>query len=93
MEGKDKAKLGVKGKIFINESLCPEYRRLFGVCNALFKAKKLASSYTNKGLIKVKLEENGETMVIEHIKDLHILFGEKEIDKVISEHKAKIKNR
>ena len=93
LDNKEKAKLGVKGKIFINESLCPEYRRLFGVCNALFKAKKLSSSYTNKGMIKVNVEENGETFVIEHNKDLHVLFGEKEIEKLISEHKAKTKNK
>ena len=41
-----KTKLGVKRKIFINESLCPEYRCLFGICNGLYKAKKLTSIRT-----------------------------------------------
>ena len=47
-----KTKLGVKGKVYANESLCPEYRRLFGICTALFRQKKLASSYTINGTIK-----------------------------------------
>ena len=87
-----KTKLRVKGKIFINESLCPEYRRLFGICNGLYKAKKLTSSYTINGAIKVVIEEQGETKIIGHINDLYYLFGEKAVEELINEHKSKMKN-
>ena len=87
-----KTKLGVKGKIVINESLCPEYRRLFSICNGLYKAKKLTSSYTINGSIKVVIEEQGETKIIGRINDLYDLFGEKAIEALISEHKSKMKN-
>ena len=69
--------LGVKGKVYVNESLCPEYRRLYGICTALYRKKKLASSFTLNGAIKVCVEEDGEKKVIEHINDLKEMFGDK----------------
>ena len=84
-----KKKLGVKGKVYVNESLCPEYRRLYGICTSLYKLKKLASSFTINGSIKVCVSEGDEKQVIEHINDLHDLFGEEEINKIIENHKNK----
>lgn len=84
-----KKKLGVEGKIYINESLCPEYRRLFGVCNAFFRKKKLVSSYTLNGCIKVCEKEGGEKINIGHINDLKDLLGAKVVADMMASHKKK----
>ena len=48
-----KKRLNVRGKVFVNESLCTPFRRLFGICNGLFKKKVLTSSYVLNGKIFV----------------------------------------
>ena len=73
----DKKKLGVTGKVYVNESLCPEYRRLLGICNALHKKKKIASFFTINGAIKVTRSAEGEKTIIGHMYDLIKLVGEK----------------
>lgn len=86
-----KKKLGVSGKIFINESLCPEFSRLFGVCNALYKKKKISSSYTINGKILICRAGEEDKQVIGHMNDLRSIFGDDEIDAVMEAHKAKQK--
>ena len=84
-----KQKLGVPGKVFVNESLCPEYRRIFGICNALFKKKIIASSYTLNGYIRVCVTEGGNRNSIGHIEDLIDLVGEEVVNGVIAEFKTR----
>ena len=83
----EKDKLGVTGKIFINVSLCPEYRRLFGIANALYKKKKLASLYTVNGMIRICKKDGDEKKIIEHIDDLKAFFGEQTVEDIIKRHK------
>lgn len=83
----DRKKLGVGGKIYVNESLCPEYRRLLGICNALHKKNKLASFYTINGSIKVTKTEDGEKVVIGHLDDLFKLVGVKVVTDIMNSHK------
>ena len=85
----DRKKLGVQNKIYVNESLCPEYRRLFGICNALHKQKKIASFFTINGSIKVTTKEGGEKSLIGHIADLNKLVGDKVVKGVMDAHKNK----
>ena len=63
-----------ENKIFINESLCPEYRFLFWKCRVLHKNKKLFSYWTFNGIIKIKMSERGEIHAITHVNDLVKLF-------------------
>ena len=35
-----KKKLNLKGKLYVNESLCKPFRRLFGICNSLFRKRQ-----------------------------------------------------
>ena len=84
-----KTKLGVTGKIYINESLCPEYRRLFGICNAFYRKKKLASTFTMNGTIKICVSEGGDKHSIGHITDLNEILGAKVVADMIAEHKNK----
>ena len=71
-----KVNVGIEGNptIYINESLCPQYRKLFGICNALYKAEKIVSFYSINGSIKVKMFDDGTTS-ISHISDMYNLFG------------------
>ena len=41
-----KKRLNIKGKVFVNESLCTQFRRLFGISNALFKIFKKLPFFT-----------------------------------------------
>ena len=88
-DAKTKSLLGVKGKVFVNESLCPEYRRLFGISNALFRKKLLATTFTLNGSIRVCVTDGGDRKIIGHIDDLIDLVGEEAVEVVISEHKQR----
>ena len=94
---KNRGKLGVGAntKIFVNESLCPYYRFLFGKCNALFKGNHISASYTMNGVIKIVtnnvLEDGtsnpvgGVTQNIGHLNDLYNLFGSELIDSLVKD--------
>ncbi|XP_066930321.1 putative leucine-rich repeat-containing protein DDB_G0290503 [Clytia hemisphaerica] len=73
-------------KIYINESLCPYYRGLFGKCNALFKKKLVKSFYTINGTIRI-IDSNDNKLVIGHIHDLESHFGKKVIDSIKLQNK------
>ena len=45
-------------KAYVNESLCPSYKRILGKCNALRKKKCIASFYTVNEKIKITYEAN-----------------------------------
>ena len=47
-------KFAAKGRIYVNESLCPAYKKIFGICNSLFKMKKVESFYTINPSILLK---------------------------------------
>ena len=47
-------------KIYLNESLCPEYKRLFGKCHALFKEGKIKNCWTFNGTVRIRLNNDDE---------------------------------
>lgn len=67
-------------KVYINESLCPYYRKLLGKCNALFKLGKLANFYTINGTLTIKLTTDKDPITITHLNDLVKLFGKDQIN-------------
>ena len=73
-------------KIYLNESLCPYYRGLFGKCNALFKKKLVKSFFTINGTIKIT-DSNDNNLVIGHIHDLESHFGKQVIDSIKLQNK------
>ena len=79
----DKAKLGIgdDDKIYVNESLCPEYRFLFWKCRLLAGVNKIYSFWTFNGTIKIKLSEEGRILPITHVKDLEKLFPDTDFSK------------
>ena len=88
-EGKKKLK---SQKIYVNESLCPAYKRILGKCNALLKKKYVDAFYTINGKVKIKYGcRNGqETTEISHEKDLIEVFGIDIMRAVDEEHESKI---
>ena len=70
---------GLRNKIYINESLCPYYRGLFGKCNALFKKNLLKNFYTVNGMIKI-IDNQDIKHTIGHNYDLVSLFGQDTLD-------------
>ena len=66
---KDQEFEGFSKKVFINESLCPYYRMLFGKCYRLVGAKKAERVFTRNGLVKLKVEVNGEAKVFDVLHD------------------------
>ena len=89
----DKNHLGIpeEKKIYVNESLCPQYRRLYGLCNTFFKKKIIASCYTINGTIKAQVKVNGPKKDILHMQDLIDLVGIEEVNVAISDHEKKQK--
>ena len=78
---KEKLGLGDDDKIYINESLCPEYRFLFWKCRLMAGVNKIYSFWTFNGTIKIKLSEEGRILPITHVKDLEKLFPETDFSK------------
>ena len=67
-------------KTFINESLCGYYRGLWNKCKRLKGDKKIHQFYTNNGILRLKLVENGSMKTITHVNDLKDLFPDTAID-------------
>ena len=61
-------------KIFINENFCGYYRGLWNECKRLKVDNKMHQFYTNNGIIRLKLVENGSVKTITHVNDLKDLF-------------------
>ena len=61
-------------KLYVNESLCPNYRFIFWRCRILHQQNKIFSYFTTNGTIKIRVSENSNVKVITHINDLKKLF-------------------
>ena len=71
-------------KVYVNEYLCPSYKRIIGKCNALLKKKYITSFYTVNGKIKITYKANNGnvTTVVIHKEDLFKIFGKDIIDEI-----------
>jgi len=62
-----------EGKIYINDSLCPYYRGLWGKCKQSLIDKKIYSFWTSNGTLRVKINQMSTPRVITHDVDLSSL--------------------
>ena len=53
-------------KLYINESLCPYYRGLWGKCKKLWLDKVIFSFYTINGILRIKKSERDSAIPITH---------------------------
>ena len=75
-------------KTYVNESLCPYYRKLPGKCNWFLEKNQLKSFYTINSKLKNKYDsDSGEvSVIVTHDKDLSEIFGSEMMSRVKSEH-------
>ena len=70
-------------KIYVNESLCPPYRKLLGKCNALLKRKLISNFYSVNGKLKIKLGPADDRATdVKHEDDLRQIFGDEIINEI-----------
>ena len=67
-------------KIFVNESLCLYYWRLWNKCKKLRDKQKVHEYYRTNALIRLRIEESGQRKIITHMVDLQKLLSDIEID-------------
>ena len=86
-DGKRKLKIN---KVYVNESLCPSYKRILSKCNAVLKKKYITSFYTTNGEIKITYEANNGnvTSVVNYEEDLLEIFGKDILDEINYERAA-----
>ena len=77
---KELTDLGIPDKFYLNESLSPYYRKLFGKCNALYKLNLLSKFFTRNGTIYIIINAGDNKTPITHLDDLHKLFSKDVID-------------
>ena len=83
----------VDKKVYINESLCGEYRKFQGIANKLYKKKLIGGFYTMNGTVRVNLKANDiiaqkyddVTVSITHIQDFYKLFGHQMVDTIFDD--------
>ena len=60
-----------KRKIFINQSLCPYYRKLYGMVKDLNNEGLIDSFWIKNGTIKIRESSQSKPISITHESDLH----------------------
>ena len=54
---KNKLTFNARGKLYINESLCPAFRKIHWKSKKLYKGKYVDSFWTHNGTVKIKIGE------------------------------------
>ena len=75
----------MNSRIYVNESLCKSYRKLFGICNSLYKSKLIKSNFVMNGKLFVE-STDGSKKIIGHLADIIKLVGREKVEKVMDEH-------
>ena len=65
-------------KLYINDSLCPYYRRLWNEAKKLWSKKKIFSYFTVSDTVRRRLQEKGPYSIITHIDNLNRLFPDED---------------
>ena len=80
----DKEEIGFPNstKLFLNESLCPYYRGIWGKCRGLLLDKLISRLWTYNGTVTIKLSnDDEERLSITHDSDLFSLFPDRDFSK------------
>ena len=73
--------LNITGRVFVNTSLCPYYRFLWGQCKSLVNKKKIHQVFCLGDVVSIKLYETSHPKKIFHISDIPVFpeeVGEEE---------------
>ena len=74
LKGKNLTWLGINMPVYINDSLCIYYKKLWAKCKKLHNNKLIYAFWISNSSIKLKVSENGIIHVITHDLDLEELF-------------------
>ena len=64
--------LNITGRVFVNTSLCPYYRFLWGQCKSLVNKKKIHQVFCLGDVVSIKLYETSHPKKIFHISDIPV---------------------
>ena len=78
----DLSDIGIK-TVYINESLCGYYKKLWYSCKKLYKNEYIHAFWTSNGTVKIRIHENGKVHAISHETDLSILFPDVDITNLV----------
>ena len=71
--------LGITGKVYIHENLCPYYKSLRYKCKKLWLAEMIHSFWVSGGKIYLKFDEDGERHSITHLSDIEKFFPDQDL--------------
>ena len=74
MKGKNLTSLGINKPIYINDSLCTYYKKLWAKCKKLRDNQVIHAFWISNGSIKLKVSETGNVHTVTHDVDLEVLF-------------------
>ena len=80
----DKKKLKIRENIYINHSLCRDYRRLWQCARKLFTDGKISRFWVSNGTVRIALAENSPPISILHKSKLEEMFPGYDLDGPIS---------
>ena len=66
--------IGITTPVYINDSLCFYYKKLWSKCKKLWTNKFIFGYWVSNGSIKIRISERSPVKVISHIVDLEKLF-------------------
>ena len=75
-------------KNYVNECLCPPYRKLLGKCNALLKRMHISNIYSVNYKLEIKRGPTDDPATdIKHEDDLRQIFGDEIINEINRRYK------
>ena len=75
LKGKNLTSLGINKSIYINDSLCTSYKKLWAKCKKLRDNQVIYAFWTLDGSIKLKVSETRNVHTVTHDVDLELLFS------------------
>ena len=79
LKGMKLESLEVDNPIFINDSLCSYYNRLWSKCKRLWTNKYIHTIWVSNGSVKIKVREIFKPNTVSHITDLENIFPDNEL--------------
>ena len=74
LKRKNLTSLGINKPIYINDSLCTYYKKLWAKCKKLCDNQVIHAFWISNGSIKLKVSETGNVHTVTHDVDLEVLF-------------------
>ena len=79
LKGMNLSSLGIRVKVYINDSLCKYYKLSWKKCQRLQRNHFIYASWVTNGTVRLKAVENGRVHVITHLIGLKELFPENQL--------------